>query len=575
MFKKFNPLLKEQVLRSSTWGHHFIFLNGLLAIFIGLVYLYGAPKTEGFVPFIYLVVTWLGQLSFLAFLSFLIIFFPLTFIGSFRWYRIISIALAVIMHLLLLVDAKLFLSIKAHLSWTVCSLMLRDLDFNTGLNFNFMYIAIFVLIAIEYLFVKLSNREIYRSEKRNNHFPAVVMIIVSVCFLASHGIFIWADANNYEKVTNMRSLFPAHYPMTAKSFLSNHGWIDENDKKTVLSNSSFKYPLDTIVQVDPVKKNNAIVIFINGLSYSDLSQDVTPNLMESKRQYTSFENHFLPYEELEDNIFAASFGLPKQYKIRFATHDVEPVTVDYMLKLEYIIRIFSTKSANSTTKSISKALGINENRFTFKNNDSQVFNSALSFIENLKSEQNYVVSINSDTLTSKSLNAKQRQERLREIDTAFGEFITALNNKDVLKDALVIVTSSKANPDAVNINAAYSMSAQHVPMILMLPDNGLRGVSFFNISSHFDLVPTFAIEILGIQTPCSNYAIGNSLLKLPQRDFIISSKGASLLMISKNKVVVYRKNGKAYIDNNGQKQDTKPNLETLIRAMSEINRFNG
>ena len=46
-------------------------------------------------------------------------------------------------------------------------------------------------------------------------------------------------------------------------------------------------------------------------------------------------------------------------------------------------------------------------------------------------------------------------------------------------------------------------------------------------------------------------------------------------MILKNKVVVYRKNGKAYIDNNGQKQDTKPNLETLIRAMREINRFNG
>ncbi|MBQ2381768.1 MAG: DUF3413 domain-containing protein [Succinivibrio sp.] len=575
MFKKFNPLLKEQVLRSSTWGHHFIFLNGLLAIFIGLVYLYGAPKTDGFVPFIYLVVTWLGQLSFLAFLSFLIIFFPLTFIGSFKWYRIISIALALIMHMLLLVDAKLFISIKAHLSWTVCSLMLRDLDFNTGLNFNFMYIAIFVLIGLEYLFVKLSNRELYKSESRNNHFPAIVMLIVSVCFIASHGIFIWADANNYEKVTNMRSLFPAHYPMTAKSFLSNHGWIDENDKKTVLSNSSFKYPLDTIVQTDPIKKNNTIMIFINGLSYSDLSQDITPNLMESKRQYTSFENHFLPYENLEDNVFAASFGLPIQYKTRFTTHDVEPVTVDYMQKLDYIIRIFSTNPSSNTQMNIAKALGINKNRFTFKNSDSEIFESAKLFIENLKPEQSYVVNINSDTLTQMSLNSKQRQEKLRAIDKAFGEFILALNDKNLLNDVMVVITSSKANPSSVNISATYSMSAQHVPMILKLPDNGLRGVSFFNISSHFDLVPTFAIEILGIQTPCSNYAVGNSLLKLPQRDFIISSKGESLLLISKNNVVVYRKNGKAYIDNNGQRQDTRPNLETLIRAMREINRFNG
>ena len=401
------------------------------------------------------------------------------------------------------------------------------------------------------------------------------MIIVSACFIASHGIFIWADANNYEKVTNMRSLFPAHYPMTAKSFLSNHGWIDENDRKIVLSNSSFKYPLDTIAQADPVKKNNTIMIFINGMSYSDLSQDVTPNLMESKRQYTSFENHFLPYESLEDNIFAASFGLPIQYKTRFTSHDVEPVTVDYMQKLEYIIRIFSTKPSSNTQNNIAKTLGINENRFSFKNSDAEIFENALSFIENLKPEQSYVVNINSDTLTSTELNSKQRQEKLSAIDKALGDFIHTLNEKNLLNDAMVIITSSKANPSAVNPHATYSMSAQHVPMILMLPDNGLRGVSFFNISSHFDLVPTFAIEILGIQTPCSNYAIGNSLLKLPQRDFIISSKGASLLMILKNKVVVYRKNGKAYIDNNGQKQDTKPNLETLIRAMREINRFNG
>ena len=112
-------LMKEQTIRSTTWGHHFIFLNCLLAILSGFAYVYGAPQTESFISFVYLIATWLGQISFLVFLCFLIFFFPLTFIGNFKVYRIISIVVAFLLHILLLVDAKLFLSLKVHLSWSV------------------------------------------------------------------------------------------------------------------------------------------------------------------------------------------------------------------------------------------------------------------------------------------------------------------------------------------------------------------------------------------------------------------------------------------------------------------------
>ena len=57
-------LMKEQTIRSTTWGHHFIFLNCLLAILTGFTYVYGAPQTESFISFLYLIATWLGQISF-------------------------------------------------------------------------------------------------------------------------------------------------------------------------------------------------------------------------------------------------------------------------------------------------------------------------------------------------------------------------------------------------------------------------------------------------------------------------------------------------------------------------------
>ena len=85
----------------------------------------------------------------------------------------------------------------------VTSLILRDLDFNTGLNFRFMYIAVLILILLEILFAKLATREVYKKSLRHNLFPNIVLSAIFMCFVVSHGIYIWADATSYEKITNL------------------------------------------------------------------------------------------------------------------------------------------------------------------------------------------------------------------------------------------------------------------------------------------------------------------------------------------------------------------------------------
>lgn len=162
----------------------------------------------------------------------------------------------------------------------VTSLILRDLDFNTGLNFRFMYIAVLILILLEILFAKLATREVYKKSLRHNLFPDIVLSAIFMCFVASHGIYIWADATSYEKITNLRTVFPAHYPMTARSFLSNHGWIDDDfteaSSEEKSSTSNFVYPLAEIKANPQDNPKNVIFILLNGMSYSDLNQTNTP-----------------------------------------------------------------------------------------------------------------------------------------------------------------------------------------------------------------------------------------------------------------------------------------------------------
>ncbi|MGN1280969.1 MAG: DUF3413 domain-containing protein [Succinivibrio sp.] len=573
-FKLNNPLMKEQVLRSSTWGHHFIFLNSLLAIFIGFAYVYAAPNTESFISFIYLIATWFGQISFLVFLTFLILFFPLTFIGNFRAYRIISVILAVLLHCLLLVDAKLFISVKVHLTWMVTSLILRDLDFKTGLNFNFMYIALIILIVLEIIFARLATREIYKRTVRHNYFPAVVMSFVSVCFIASHAFFIWADATGYEKITNLRTVFPAHYPMTAKSFLSNHGWIDTESGEVVSSTSSINYPLSEIDAVAHDRPSNIILIMINGMSYADLSQKNTPNLLSLKLTNTSFEQHFLAYQKLDDNYFASAFGVPIQYKESFLNHNIIPVLVKELQKQEYAVRVFNSGVMAADTRSLNSLFGISDNKIKTFSDDAEAFDQAYEFIRSRNENQHYQITLNSNTLFG-NLSKKAHDQKLRELDELTGCLITKLTEEGRLSNTLVMISSLAGNPLLGRHDTVYSKHQQHVPMIAIWPENSLKGATFNTLSSNFDMAPTIGTEILGVKTPSGNYSIGNSLLKNVGRDYILSTSGYSLLLISKDDVTVYRKNGLAHTDNEGVIKNIRPNLETLIRAMRDLNRFKG
>ena len=481
-----------------------------------------------------------------------------------------------LLHCLLLVDAKLFLTIKVHLTWMVSSLMLRDLDFKTGLNFNFLYIAIVLLIALELIFAKLSTKEIYKKETRHNYFPAILMSIVGFCFISSHGLYIWADAVSYEKITNLRSVFPAHYPMTAKTFLNNHGWLEgDNKENDYLSKSSFNYPIGEIKVEAKDPLHNVIYIFANGLSYSDLNATTTPKLFELKQNNLSFESHFLPYRNLEDNMFATAFGLPIEYRDDFLSHDVKPITVDLLGNLEYYVRLFSSSPITNDLVPIAKYLGIAQNKTNFVTNDEAVFTNAKEFVDSLTSNQHFILNLNTSTL-EKNLNEAQRKIALKRLDNQIASFVEDLQDKGLLNNTYVVITSSHGNSNIEKQYANfYSIKKQHVPLIMLTPNESKKGVSITKLTSSFDFVPTLGIEILGIKTPCVNYAIGNNLFSKEEKPYIVSTGGNELLLINKEKVTTYKKNGKAYIFNDGTKQNAKTHLEDLIKAMRELNRFKG
>lgn len=560
---------REQLSRSSVWGHHFLFLNLILSSVIGFVYFYAAPDTGSFLGFFYLLCSWLGQMCFLTFVVYLLLLFPLSFIGSYRAYRPLCVVIAVLGDAVLLFDVKLYLAAKVHISAPVFSLMFKDLDFYTGLNYNFMYIAIPVVIALQLLFAMLSTRELYKT--RRNYFPAVFGTLALLAFVASHSLSAWADASGYRQITAARNVYPAHYPLTARSFLQSHGWASDGGRADQ-SDHSYTYPLSEIT-VGEITPRSVVFIFFDGLSYADLSTANTPELMRLKADYMSFENHYLPYDDENDNFFAATFGLPAQYREPLLERRTYPVTLEQMYRSEYSVKAFSDESEIDSARS-GLHRSVRSVNYTQASSDEEVFEKAAAALTQESAQpRSFAASLLLNGL-GQEMPDKKRAQRLRALDRALGDFIGALKDSGVLDKTWVFITSSEGSPSLLSEGSVFSRDCSHVPLIVIRPDGQSRGVSVSSITSHFDLAPSVGAEILGITTPASEYSLGEDIFaNLRDREFIATVHKNDLILIGQRSVSIYKKNGNAYIESDGTQKPISPNLEQLIEALRQLNRF--
>ncbi len=561
---------KEQTARSLTWGHHFLLLNILLAIFVGTAYVYAAPQSEGFLAFAYLILTLCGHMSFICCVIYLIAFFPLSFIGNFRVYRIISVVLAVLLFTLLLVDVKLYLYVKVHLGLGVLRLIFTQLDFNTGLNYNFLFIAVPLLLVFELCFAKISTAYVYSYKGVKLIFIRALIALLTICFISSHCIHIWADAVRYQQVTVLKSAFPAHYPMTAKNFLESHGWLTERKGRHV-SNFSFVYPLEPVETVENPRLMNTVTVLINGISQQDLNAADCPQLFALKGQAISFDNNYLPYTALEDNLFAASYGLPRQYRQAVQANRVLPVVLTEMFRQDYLIRVLQSNCPKAEQlPQPDGSTGLNPVHFSDFADNAAACSGAVELLDTLEPGQRFSLTLLLNDL-QKQQGAGAFASALKRTDAAVGALIDALRASGRMQDTVIMVTAMAGRQQAAAGNALhYDRARQRVPLLLWLPGSGPQSISA--LSSPFDIAPTLGAQAVGISSAPSTYAIGYDLSALPQRDFIVSDSN-DIMLIGRTQTTIYLDDGQALIERASGSSAEHANLASLISAMRELNRF--
>ncbi|MCK4311184.1 MAG: sulfatase-like hydrolase/transferase, partial [Candidatus Cloacimonetes bacterium] len=108
-------------------------------------------------------------------------------------------------------------------------------------------------------------------------------------------------------------------------------------------------------------------------------------------------------------------------------------------------------------------------------------------------------------------------------DFEVGNVLDALEEKDLLKNTIIIITSDHGEEfyetGFWGHTSAFSKFQIKVPFILYIPDEQHRTITY--LTSHIDVVPTM-FELLGYTSPPDIYSQGQSILNEEGHDFVVS-----------------------------------------------------
>ena len=318
MIKIPSPQELERPFNLLSWGHWFTFANIILALLFSFFYLPPSQLPETFLGWLYLGVNWLGHFSFLAISCFILSIFPIITLFPHRHHiRGVSSVMATFFQLLLFLDVLSFRSLGYHLSASSLSQLREVEDFyiaHMGNGYWILLLCVFVaILAYQFFVSNLTWKRIHQLQnfKYKN---SIATTLISVFFI-SHFMHMWSDATLNSDIAKQNNLFPASYPLTAKTLLAKYELIDLQkyqlfkSKQTNVAESGFTIKPFTIVSCEVTDKTNLSVHLVDIKNVNDITNWLT----KFNIQFQVSDQLNIP-SDLDTVMFNFSTGLPGLYR---------------------------------------------------------------------------------------------------------------------------------------------------------------------------------------------------------------------------------------------------------------------
>jgi membrane-anchored protein YejM (alkaline phosphatase superfamily) len=301
---------RKLVTQLVSWGHWFTLLNIIIAITIASIYILNSPSPGTVLGKVYLFINWLSHIGFLTFFAFVILILPLCYlVTNAKLVKALSSIIAAIGLALLAFDALLYNKYAVHLSINSAELIRSEAQ-TVIAQFGWQQWGFLSLLFLAWLSFQLiaANALWQRIEcLQNRKLGRPISGFFVACFVASHAMHVWADANLYQPIVQQDNMFPLSYPATAKTLMARYSLLDIKDyqqRKTLQFNhisNNISYPAETVYCAVETDKKVLLLVLVK-----EPSPDNIPGLKP-------FKQHYGLHSNLAYGINSVLYGLPEFY----------------------------------------------------------------------------------------------------------------------------------------------------------------------------------------------------------------------------------------------------------------------
>jgi uncharacterized protein len=442
--------------------------------------------------------------------------------------------------------------------------------------------------------------------------------------LYSHGAFAYYEAQYYQPVMQLKTYLPWYYPLTAKTWLVRHGWVQPDLRQGLMqplanaSRQTLRYPVAALQTEVPQQPLDILFLVIDGWRYDTLDAAIMPQTLAQMTQqpHQQWLNHYSTGNATRYGVFGLFYGLSGRYWDAVLQHQQRPVLMTRLQELGYQWGIFAssqlqypefnrtifqgvpnlrirTQGANSCLRD---RKATEEWRHWYETRDRS--RSTFSFLfydaahayclppdypaTHTPVATHTRLNISNDTDPVPIFN--RYKNSLHYLDSLLAQVYDVLTQQQAWTHTLVVLTSDhgeEMNDNRQNYwghGSNFTDAQVRIPLVMMgEPLTQLPAPPTHKITSHYDVAPTLMQHWLGVTSPIHQYSHGEDLWLHPdksQRTWleVTEYNGYGLLSPTQIHVIsdfgTFESYNKQYL-----KQPTDLNFMHVKQHLLDFNRF--
>ncbi|QIW15885.1 hypothetical protein A4G20_05830 [Pasteurellaceae bacterium RH1A] len=551
---------REETSQRIAWGHWFALFNIVLALLIASRYAFEADWPNTLLGKLYFFVSLFGHFSFVIFAVYLLLLFPLSFVIKHnRAFRAISVVVASAGLTVLLVDTEVFKRFYLHLSPLVWDLLVNPDEGELARHWQLLFVPMPLILLAQMLYSRWCWNKL-RSFSRQKWGKYVALFFLA-CFTLTHLVYAWADMTVYRPITAQKANYPLSYPMTARSFLEKHGFVDKQDlaqraEEQGRADTFFlNYPKNNLVFGPLEQPINLVIINLSELNNQDIAPETMPTLWQISQQSQRFMQHYSGGDSKAASLVSLFYSLSGRYTDAILNEQTPSPLIQALQAAHYELGLFSH---NGFAEPIYGRSLFKDFKLPQAKDNAEAIGQWQAWLEKAANQPHFSY-------------LDLASENKASLDQALQTIWTRLEGKGLLHKSLILITAEKAGKD-LNSNS-FAQDQIEVPFLAYWQGQPNR---YNSLSSQLDIMPTLLKQFFKVQNPVSDFAQGIDLTQENHRRWILASnyQWNVAILPTGEQYQIDRKGHLDYYDSEGNKQKaSRPPLAMFLQLLQQSNQF--